>query len=108
MCVATGTVDRAAIALEGLATSIILSAISASVARAVPSGVKPKLCAQHVAIVGGIVTGSTPGRSPSNCCILRRSCVGFRSPSSSPVSNCCRRRCSETVVRLISCSFMAA
>ena len=51
MCVATGTVDRAVIELEGLATSIILSAISASVARAVPSGVKPKLCAQHVAIV---------------------------------------------------------
>ena len=41
MCVATGTVDRTAIELEGLATSIILSAISASVARAVPSGVKP-------------------------------------------------------------------
>ena len=42
MCVATGTVDMAAIELEGLATSIILFAISASVARAVPSGVEAK------------------------------------------------------------------
>ena len=37
MCVTTGTVDRSTIELDGLVTSI-----SASVARAVPSGVKAK------------------------------------------------------------------
>ena len=112
MCVATGIVDRAAIELEGLETSIILSPISASVARAVPSGVEAKTiriaCANRWWNSSRKKEGSTPGRSPSNCCILRRSCVGFRSPSSSPVSNCCWRRHSETVVRLMSCSFRAA
>ena len=61
MCVATGTVDRAAIELEGLATSIILSAISASVARAAPSWVEAKTIAQYVAIVGGIVLARKKG-----------------------------------------------
>ena len=81
MCLATGTVDRAAIELEGLATSIILSAISASVARAVPSRVEAKTirtaCGDCWRNSSRKKDGSTPGRSLSNCCILWRSCVGF-------------------------------
>ena len=79
MCVANGTVDRAAIKLEGLATSIILSTISASVARAVLSGIEAKTirtaCGNHCRNSSCKKEGSTPGQSPSNCCILRRSCV---------------------------------
>ena len=30
-----------------------------------------------------------PNLSPRSCCIRRRSCVGLRSPSSSPLFNCC-------------------
>ena len=43
-----------------------------------------------------------PNLSPRSCCIRRRSCVGLRSPSSSPLFNCCSLRCSEAAVRLTS------
>ena len=42
--------------------------------------------------------------SPSSCCILRKSCEGLRSPSSSEWRSCCRRRWSDAAVRLTSCS----
>ena len=64
---ATGTVDRVAIELEGLATSIILSAISASVARVVPCGVEAKnirtACGNRWRNSSRKKEGSTPGRS---------------------------------------------
>ena len=96
--------------MGGVATSIILSAISASLGRS----------------VDGSADASTmrtlPGRrwkksslrnalswvgwwSPSSCCIRRRSWVGFRSPSSSPLSNCWSLRCSEAAVRFMSSAF---
>ena len=37
------------------------------------------------------------------CCILRSSYEGFRSPSSSVVRSCWRRRCSDAAVRQTSC-----
>ena len=40
--------------------------------------------------------------SPSNCWIRRSTWVGLRSPNSSAVSSCCRRRCSDSDVRLVS------
>ena len=44
-----------------------------------------------------------PALSPNSCCIRLRSCVGLRSPNSSALNSCCRRRCSEAAVRCISC-----
>ena len=47
------------------------------------------------------LSGWGPAESPRSCCILRRRCVGFRSPSSSEVKRSCRRFLSEAAVRLI-------
>ena len=88
----------------GAATSIILST---SFSRVVEAGVE----ANTIRTVGGKRCKNSscrnelsirPGWSPSSCCILRRSWVGFRSPNSSPVKSCWSFRCSEAVVRLVS------
>ena len=47
------------------------------------------------------LSGWGPTESPRSCCIRRRSCVGFRSPSSSKVKRSCRRFLSEAAVCLI-------
>ncbi len=96
---------------EGMATSIILSAISANLSRVVPSGVDAstiltlwgKLCKNN----SRKNELSTPGRSPISCCILQSNCVGLRLPNSSPVNSCCSLRCPDRAVRLVSCSFSA-
>ena len=96
----------------GAETSIILSAISASFSRVVEAGVE----ANTIRTLGGKHCKNSSCRNelsirpewfPSSCCILRRSWVGFRSPNSSPVKSCWSFRCSEAVVRLVSCSLRA-
>ncbi len=98
-------------ATEGMATSIILSAISANLSRVVPSGVDASTI---LTFWGNLCKNnsrknelSTPGRSPISCCILRSNCVGIRSPNSSPVNSCCSLHCPDRAVRLVSCSFSA-
>ena len=49
----------------------------------------------------GELSGWGPAESSRSCCICHRSCVGFRSPSSSKVKRSCRRFLSEAAVRLI-------
>ena len=51
------------------------------------------------------LSGWGPAESPKSCCIRRRSCVGFRSPSSSEVKRSCKRFLSEAAVLLIRRSF---
>ena len=80
------------LAMEGAATSMTLSAISANFSRGVVSGVDARTMRT---LLGNLCRKSSwrkevsvsPGRSPSNCCILRRSWVGFLSPNSSPVKS---------------------
>ncbi len=95
-------------ATEGMATSIILSAISANLSRVVPSGVDASTIltfwGNHNSRKNEL---STPGRFPISCCILRSNCVGLRSPNSSPVNSCCSLRFPDRAVRLVSCSFSA-
>ena len=102
-------VFRAATEPEGAAISITLSAISASVDKAVLSGVEARTMRT---LWGNLCKnsscrndGSIPGRSPTNCYIRQSNCVGFLSPNSSPVNSCGSRRCSDRAVRLVSCSF---
>ena len=95
-------------AMVGVATSTILSAMSASLARSVVESAD----ARTMRTLGGsrcrkssfrkaLLSGVAPRWSPRSCCIRRRSCVGFLSPSSSPLMSCCNFRCSEAAVRLI-------
>jgi len=44
--------------------------------------------------------------SPSSCCMQRRSCDSFLSPSSSALNNCCNHFCSYAAVCFINCSFI--
>ena len=46
-----------------------------------------------------------PTLSPSSCCMWRRSCVGFLSPSSSALNSCWNQHCSKVAVCCISCRF---
>ena len=94
----------------GVATSMTLSARSASFSNPVPSGVD----ARTILTLGGRrckkssrsnVSSMMPGRSPRSCCILRRSWVGLLSPSCSDVNSNWSLRCSDAVVLLVSCSF---
>ena len=99
--------SRCTAEIEGVATSMMSSAICASCVKVVSrladartiltlEGSFWRKCSQTKALSGGW--------SPSSCCIRRSNCVGFRSPSSSVLSNCCSLCCSEAPVRLISCS----
>ena len=51
-----------------------------------------------------VFVSAVPSLSPRSCCILLSSWVGFLSPSSSPLINCCNFLCSEAAVRLMSCA----
>ena len=97
---------------EGVATSITLSASSASLSRVRDSSVEAntmrtlagrrwrKSSRRNVPSLSG-----APVLSPNSCCILRSSCVGLRSLNSSVLKSCWSLRCSEAAVRLISCVF---
>ena len=94
----------------GLATSSILSAISANWGRVSVVEAEPNT----ILTEGGIgwrnnwrTNAPLGGESalPSSCCICRSSWEGLRSPSSSAVSNCCSLHCSEASIRLISTAF---
>ena len=107
-CVSEAGVETVATA-GGVATSMILSAISASLGRSV-EGLEE---ARTICTLAGRCwrksslrkAWSGVGRwSMRSCCIWRRSCVGFLSPSSSP-NNCWSLRCSEAAVRLMSSAF---
>ena len=93
----------------GVATSITLSAMSASLLRLMEVSVE----ARTIRTLGGrrrrkisrrkvLASADVPSLSPRSCCIRRSSSVGLRSPSSSPLISCCSLRCSEAAVRLIS------
>ena len=102
-----GCVDVAA-TVGGMATSMILSAMSASLGRSVVASAEARTirtlagrrCRKSSFRNALSVVG--PRWSPSSCCIRRRSWVGFLSPSSSPLISCWSLRCSEAAVRFIS------
>ena len=92
----------------GIETSIILSAMSASL---LMSRVESAEARTILTLAGSRWRNNSRRKetasvdvlslSPRSCCIRRKSCVGFRSPSSSPLISCCNFRCSEAAVRLI-------
>ena len=95
----------------GGATSNILSAMSARVSS---ETVSPEEASTIRTWLGSRwknssqrreLSGWGPAESPRSCCIWRRSCVGFRSPSSSEVKRSCKRFLSEAAVLLIRRSF---
>ena len=51
-----------------------------------------------------LLSGLGPAASPSSCCIRRKICNDFLSPSSSAVKSCWRQWCSEAAVHWISCA----
>ena len=106
-CSSEAEVEVAA-TVGGVTTSTIFSAISASLARSVVVSAEAKTIRT---LEGRRCKNSSfrkalsnvgPRWSPNSCCIRRSSCVGFLSPSSSPLINCCSLRCSEAAVRFIS------
>ena len=107
-CCTSVSLETAAM-IGGLATSSILSAMCASL----PRSVVPSAEARIIRTLAGrrwrksslrkaFCSGVSPRWSPSSCCTRRSSCLGFLSPSSSPLISCCSFRCSEAAVRLIS------
>ena len=98
---------------EGTATSIILSAISASLSRMVESEVEAKTilmfdCSRCRKSSLKNDPSVTPGQSPRSCCIVRRSCVSLLPPWSAVVNNCWSLRCSEAAVLRASCALRVA
>ena len=93
----------------GVATSMTLSAMSASLFRSAAVSTEARTMRTFA---GSLCRKSSrrkvfesapaPSLSPRSCCIRRRSWVGFLSPSSSPLMSCCSLRCSEAAVRLMS------
>ena len=90
-------------------TSMTLSVMSARRCRSIDASAE----ARTILTLGGsrcrkssrrnvLASADVPSLSPSSCCMWRRSCVGLRSPSSSPLMSCCSFRCSEAAVRLVS------
>ena len=96
-------------AIVEAATSVILSASSASSTRLVVALVEAstirtledKRCKNSSR---KNVLSVTPARSPSSCCMWHSNWDGLRSPSSLALMSCCSRHCSEAAVHLISCS----
>ena len=94
---------------DGITTSTTLSASCASSSRLVVSGV----AASAIQTLAGRRWRNNSRRnelsvelalSPRSCCIRRKNCVCLQSPNSSALKSCCRRRCSEAAVHLISCA----
>ena len=94
--------------IVGVATFISLWAMSASLVRSMEASVE----ARTVRTFGGrrcrkssrrkvLASADAPSLSPRSCYMRRSSCVGLRSPSSSPLMSCCSLCCSEAAVRLI-------
>ena len=94
---------------EGAETSMTLSAMSASLLMSMVESVEARTI---LTLAGGrwrnnsrkkeAASADALSLSLRSCCIRRKSCVGFRSSSSSPLISCCNFRCSEAVVRLTS------
>ena len=95
-------------AMVGVATSITLSASSATLFRSMRllvdastirtlAGNRWRKCSQRKEL-----TFAVPSLSPKSCCMRLSSCVGLQSPSSSPLMSCCSLCCSEAAVRLMS------
>ncbi len=93
----------------GVATSIILSAVSASASRSLAS-----MDARTIRTLPGKRWRNNSFRkeasvaenlSPKSCCIRRRSCDGLRSPRSSELNSFWSLLCSEAAVREMSCLF---
>ena len=110
LCLTSETAVEVAATVGGVATSTILSTMSASLARSVVSAeartirtLEGRRCRKSSFRKALSMVG--PRWSPNSCCMRRSSCVGFLSPSSSPPSNCCSLRCSDAVVRLMSSAF---
>ena len=111
-CSTSAASGEVAVTLEmgGAATSMTLSASSASSSKLAVGLVDAKI----IRTSGGRrlrnssrknVVSVALARSPMSCCIHLSNWVGLRSPSSSVVNSCWRRRCSEAAVHLMSCSF---
>ena len=97
---------------EGVETSMTLSAMSASLLMAMVQSVEARtiltLAGSHWrnnSRKKGAASVDVLSLSPRSCCIRRKSCVGFRSPSSLPPISCCNFRCSKAVVCLTSAYF---
>ena len=92
-----------------VATSITLSAMSASLLRSMEASVE----ARTTWMLGGrhcknnsrryeFASADLPSLSPRSCCICLSSCVGLQSPSSSPLMSCWSLCCSDAAVRFMS------
>ena len=95
-------------ATVGVATSTILSAMSASLDRSVVSSAEASTMRtlagsrwRKSSFRKALFSGVVPRWSPSSCWMRRRSWVGLRSPSSSPLISCWSFLCSDAAVRLI-------
>ena len=94
-------------AIDGAATSMILSASWANYSRLFLSPVDARtMCTLVSRRCRTSFLQKDPSVllafSPSNCCIQQSNWVGFRSPSSSVLSNYGNRHCSEAAVRSMS------
>ena len=96
-------------ATVGAATSIALSAMSASLPRSMDESAE----ARTILTLSGslwrkssrrkeLASADVPSLSPRSCSLCLSNCVGFLSPRSSPVINWWSFLCSEAAVRLIS------
>ena len=103
-CSSTKVVLTAAIAGDGVATSMLLSASWAKLLRLPVSGVEAKT----IRTFGGKCCRKSSCRKalsvswalfPNSCCTLLKNCDGFLSSSSSAWNSCCKYFCSEEAVR---------
>ena len=96
-------------ATVGVATSITLSAMSASLWRSMEESVEARTTLtlagrrwRKSSRMKELASADVPSLSPRSCCIRHSNCVGFLSPSSSPLISCWSFLCSEAAVRLMS------
>ena len=110
-CISEGPVSETAL-IDSIATSMTLSAMSARRLRSIAGLAE----ARTICMLDGRRWRNSSRRkaaesadvlslSPNSCCMRRSSCVGLRSPSSSPLMSCWSLRCSEAAVRLTSSVF---
>ena len=91
-----------------------LPAMSASLERSVVASAEARIMQTFAgsrwrksSLRKALLSGVVPRWSPSSCCLRRRSWVGLRSPSSSPLMSCCSFLCSDAAVRFIYSSVLS-
>ena len=100
---ATSESEDETLAKVGVATSMTLSARLANSYKVIDLAVNAKTSLTFVGRrwrnSSRINDGSSPATlSPKSCCMCWRSWVGLRSPNSSVLKSCCKRRCSDAAV----------